>query len=111
MVFPLASFVPAALLAVSNAALEEVAYRGALMGWGALTIGPRGALILQAVVFGLSHWGPDVRAGAWVIFAGLAAAGLVLGLVARRSGSLLLPFAVHAAVDIPLYHALACRLG
>jgi membrane protease YdiL (CAAX protease family) len=34
----------------------------------------------------------------------------VLGVVARRTGSLLVPFAIHVAVDIPLYHALACRL-
>jgi membrane protease YdiL (CAAX protease family) len=110
MVFPPASFVPAALLAVSNAALEEVAYRGALMGWGARVIGPRSSLLVQSLVFGFAHWGPDVQAGAWLIFAGLTAAGLLLGLAARRSGSLFLPFALHAAVDVPLYHALACRL-
>jgi membrane protease YdiL (CAAX protease family) len=110
MAFPLASFLPAGLLAVSNAALEEVAYRGALMGWGAKVIGPGAALATQSVVFGFAHCGPDVQAGAWLIFAGLTAAGLLLGIAARRSGSLLLPFAVHAAVDIPLYHALACRL-
>lgn len=110
MIFPPASFLPAALLAVSNASLEEVAYRGALMGWGGRAIGPRAALLVQAAVFGFAHWGADVQAGAWLLFAGLAAAGLVLGLIARRTGSLLLPFAVHAAVDIPLYHALACRI-
>ena len=110
MTFLPASFVPACLLAVSNAALEEVAYRGALMGWGGKVIGPRAALLVQAIVFGFAHWGPDVQAGAWLIFAGLTAAGLVAGLIARRTGSLLLPFAIHAAVDVPLYHALACRL-
>ena len=29
------------------------------MGWGARAIRPRGALVLQAVVFGLVHVGPD----------------------------------------------------
>jgi len=110
MVFPPESFVPAIILALSNAALEEVSYRGALMGWGARAIGAGPALVVQAVVFGFAHWGPDVQAGAWLIFAGLTVAGLVLGVVARRTGSLLVPFAIHVAVDIPLYHALACRL-
>lgn len=109
--FPPGAFLPATLLALSNAGLEEVSYRGALLGWGGRAIGPGAALIAQAVVFGLAHWGPDMQAGAPLILAGMTAAGLVAGLVARRTGSLLLPFAVHAAVDIPLYHALACRLG
>ena len=109
--FPLASFLPAAVMALANAALEEVSYRGALMGWGGRAIGPGAALVVQALVFGFAHWGPDVQAGALLILASMAASGVVLGIVARRTGSLLLPFAIHAAVDIPLYHALACRLG
>jgi len=110
LAFPAGAFVPAAMLALSNAALEEVAYRGALLGWGGRAIGPGAALVVQAVVFGFAHWGPDMQAGAPLIVAGMTAAGLAAGLIARRTGSLLLPFAVHAAVDIPLYHALACRL-
>jgi len=111
LAFPPGAFVPATLLAVSNAALEEVAYRGALLGWGGRAVGPGAALLIQAVMFGLAHGGPDEQFGAPLIITGMIASGLVAGLVARRTGSLLLPFAIHAAVDIPMYHALACRLG
>lgn len=106
------SFVPAALLAFSNGVLEEVAYRGALMGWGGRAIGPRQALLVQAVVFGLAHWGPGMTGVVpLLVFVSLGACGLVIGLVARRTGSLLLPVSVHAAVDVPLYHLAACSLG
>ena len=110
--FPPGSFVPAALLASSNGALEEVAYRGALLGWGGRAIGPRKALLVQAAVFGFAHWGPGMTGAMPIlIFVSLGACGLVIGLVARRTGSLLLPISAHAAVDVPLYHLAACSLG
>jgi hypothetical protein len=30
--------------------------------------------------------------------------------IVRRTGSLLLPISIHAALDVPLYYAFACRL-
>jgi membrane protease YdiL (CAAX protease family) len=112
VVFPPGSFVPAALLAVANGTLEEVAYRGALMGWGGRAIGPRRALLVQAAVFGFAHWGPGMTgAMPLLIFVSLGACGLAIGQIARRTGSLLLPVSVHAAVDVPLYHLAACSLA
>ena len=103
---------PALLLAFSNSALEEVLFRGAIQGWGARVLGPRGALILQAILFGLVHVGPDFTnpLAAVPVLIAVVIGGLIAGLIVRRTGSLLLPFAIHAALDVPLYYAVACRL-
>ena len=61
---------PALVFAIANGVMEEVAYRGALLGWTARVTGPRLALVGQAIVFGLAHGGADVggspiRAHGW----------------------------------------------
>jgi len=108
-----AAYLPALVFAVSNSLAEELAYRGAMRTWLVPGLGVVGANVAQAIVFGLSHTGDD--------FVGLEAAvptmlamilvGLVGGVVARRTRSLTLPIAVHAAADIPLYFYWACRLA
>jgi len=106
-----AALLPAAVLAVANAALEETGYRGAIQGWGAGALGRRGAIVAQALIFGSAHQGADVLAGGPLLWVGIVAAGLVAGLVADRTRSLVLPFAAHAALDVPLALALTCRLA
>lgn len=106
-----AALVPAGVLAIANAALEETIYRGALQRWGAAALGARGALLAQALAFGSAHMGPDTTGGAVFLWAGMVAAGLVAGVIADRTRSLLLTFAAHAAIDVPLALALTCRLG
>jgi membrane protease YdiL (CAAX protease family) len=106
-----AAFLPAVVLAIANAAQEEASYRGAAQRWGAGALGRRGAIVAQALVFGSAHMGADVLAGGLLIWVGMATSGLVAGLVADRTRSLLLPFAVHAALDVPLALALTCRLA
>jgi membrane protease YdiL (CAAX protease family) len=107
----LSAVVPAIVLALANGLLEEVTFRGALMGWGARLLGPTGALVFQAVVFGVVHVGPDFTGNPLPVVAAVAAGGFVAGLIVRRTGSLLLPIAVHAAFDVPLYYVQACRLS
>ena len=51
---------PALVFAVANGTMEELAYRGALLGWSARVIGVWPAVVGQAVVFGLAHSGSDV---------------------------------------------------
>ena len=65
----------------------------------------------SAVVFGLSHTGDDFVGLEAVIPTMLAmiVVGYVGGLIARRTHSLTLPLAIHAAADIPLYFYWACR--
>jgi membrane protease YdiL (CAAX protease family) len=105
---PLA-LVPALVFAVSNGVMEEVAYRGALMGWTARVVGLAPALVLQSVVFGFAHSGPDFVGSPWPVIAALVVGGLIAGLITIRTRSLLLPIAVHVALDLPLYVYLACR--
>ena len=106
-----AALVPAAVLAVANAALEEASYRGAVQRWGAGGLGRGGAIVAQALMFGCAHQGSDVLAGGSLLWVGIVAGGLVAGVVADRTRSLLLPFAAHAAVDVPMALALTCRLA
>ncbi|MEO8230426.1 MAG: CPBP family intramembrane glutamic endopeptidase [Chloroflexota bacterium] len=103
------TLLPALVFALANGIMEELAYRGALMGWSARVIGLVPAVVLQAIVFGLAHGGPDIIAGALPLTAALALGGLLAGIVAIRTRSLLLPIAIHVALDLPLYVYLACR--
>jgi membrane protease YdiL (CAAX protease family) len=60
-------------------------------------------------VFGISHVGADVTAFVPIHATLMAAAGLLAGLVVRRTGSLAIPVGVHIGADIALYFGLACR--
>ena len=99
---------PALLFAVANGAMEEIAYRGALLGWSARVVGVPAAVGGQALVFGLAHSGADVTGSPLVLMAALGLGGLIAGVVAVRTRSLLLPMAVHIGLDIPIYYAFAC---
>jgi membrane protease YdiL (CAAX protease family) len=59
-------------------------------------------------VFGLAHSGPDVLASPILLSIGLGFGGLIAGVIAVRTRSLLLPLAIHVGFDIPLYYGLAC---
>ncbi len=106
-----AAIVPALLLAVANGSMEELAYRGALMAWLSRAAGPAAGLLGQAVVFGFAHTGPDFTGPALPVVLAIMAAGLVAGLIVRRTGSLWFVIAAHIAFDVPLYYAAACRVG
>lgn len=74
---------------------EETAYRGVV--WGALArrgVGPRGALVVSALVFALMHAEP-LRLPA------LFAAGLVLGLGRLRTGRLGAGIIAHGLFNLP----------
>jgi membrane protease YdiL (CAAX protease family) len=109
---PLA-LLPALVFAGSNALAEELAYRGAMRTWLVPALGVTGANLAQAIVFGLAHTGEDFTGIEAVIPTMLAmvVAGFVGGVIARRTGSLTLVLAIHAAADIPIYFYWACRLG
>jgi membrane protease YdiL (CAAX protease family) len=102
------ALLPAVVFAVANGALEEVIYRGALLGWSARVMGAWPAIVGQAVVFGLAHSGPDVASSPILLSIGLGIGGLVAGIITVRTRSILLPLAIHVGFDIPLYYGLAC---
>jgi membrane protease YdiL (CAAX protease family) len=109
MTADLRGLVPALVFALANAGMEEIAYRGALLRWLTPVTGSATALALQAIVFGLAHGvGTDFIGSPLPVMAATAAAGLVLGALALRSGSLLLPIAIHLALDIPVFYGKVC---
>jgi uncharacterized protein len=105
----LTAFLAALVVALANGALEEITFRGALMGWGSRALGSLGANVLQAVVFGIVHVGSDFSGNPLPVMLAVGAGGFIAGVIAMRTRSLLLPIAVHAAFDLPLYYAFACR--
>jgi membrane protease YdiL (CAAX protease family) len=106
-----AALAPALLFAASNALAEELAYRGAMRTWLAPALGVVGANLAQAVVFGLAHSGADFVGPVAPVAASMILAGFVAGVIARRTGSLTLLIAIHAAADIPIYFFWACRIA
>jgi membrane protease YdiL (CAAX protease family) len=103
-----AALVPALIFAVSNGVSEEIAYRGALLHWSARVMGTGPAVVGQAIVFGLAHSGSDVIGGALPLMVAMGVGGLLAGLIALRTRSLLIPIAVHIGLDLPIYFAFAC---
>lgn len=103
-----AALLPALIFAVSNGVSEQVAYRGALLHWSARVMGTGPALLGQAIVFGLAHSGTDVVGGAIPLMVALGVGGLLAGIIALRTRSLLIPIAVHIGFDLPIYFAFAC---
>ena len=105
------SILPALVFAVANGVMEEVAYRGVLMGWLSRVSGMWPALVLQSIVFGLAHAsGTDVGGSPLVLGLALGAGGLVAGVITIRTRSLAIPIAVHVGLDVALYYGLACRI-
>jgi len=109
---PLA-LLPAILFAASNALAEELSYRGAMRVWLAPSLGVVGANVAQSIVFGLSHTGSGFVGlqGLIPTLLAMVVVGYLGGVVARRTGSLLLPLAIHLAFDIPIFYYWACRIG
>ena len=104
-----AFLLPALIFAIANGVMEELSYRGALLGWTSRVTGTRLAVVGQAVVFGLAHGGADVGGSPIFLMFALGVGGLLAGVIAVRTRSLLVPIAWHVALDLPLYVYLACR--
>jgi membrane protease YdiL (CAAX protease family) len=99
---------PAAVFAVAVAVAEELAWRGALGGWLARSLGPGPAALVQGGVYGVA-WGVALGSPG----AGVAAAmcGVVLGATVVRTRSLGVALAWHVAFNVPFYALIACRTG
>ncbi len=107
---PLA-LLPALAFAIANAVEEEVAYRGAWLGWGEAALGPATAIVVQALGFGLAHGGTDFTGPQLPVIAAMAAGGVAAAVIARRTSSLALPIAIHAAADVPMFLYAVCPPG
>lgn len=104
-----AALVPGMVFSLSNGIAEEVLYRGVFMALAARVVGLGPALVIQAIVFGLAHGGAHFLGSPIPVVAVVGFGGIVAGLIVVRTGSLMLPIAVHVAVDLPVYAFFACR--
>jgi membrane protease YdiL (CAAX protease family) len=104
------AIIPAVVVATASGSMQEVAYRGAMLGWLTPAVGARTALLVQAIAFGASHIGTDYITSPLPVMIAVAGGGLVAGYIVQRYRSLTFVIAVHAAFDVPLYFVAACRL-
>lgn len=93
-----------ASFAATNALLEEVIFRGLFFDAFLAAVGnPKGALILQALLFGASHFGstsiPHGPLGVGMTFA----YGLMLGSLRHTAGGLLAPWVAHTLADAVVF--------
>lgn len=107
---------PAALLvagaltfAVVNALLEEIVWRGIMQTWLATIVAPLAANVIQAILFGLSHF-YGVPSG-WTGVALATGYALLLGGLRWKSGGLLAPIVAHIAADLVIFAILAGALA
>lgn len=105
------ALVPAVVFGLANAIAEEVAYRGVLRGGLVPALGSRGANVAQATIFALAHSGPDFVASPLPVMALMFAGAFVAGEIVQRTRSLIVPIALHAAFDLPIFLYWACRIG
>ena len=103
------ALVPGMIFSLSNGIAEEVIYRGAFMAFVSWLVGLRTALVVQAAVFGLAHAGAHFLGSPIPVVLSVGIAGYVAGLLVVKTRSLMMPIAVHVAVDLPVYAFFACR--
>lgn len=96
------AFISSVLFAAINATVQELVFRGILFDALDSVWGRWGAILVSAIVFGISHL-PVMKYlgfGLDVGFASLAMDfGIALGFLRAWSGGLALPIAVHVAAD------------
>ena len=81
------------IVAVAAPVVEEFVFRGILLRSFAAHIRPGWANVVQAALFSAMHMNLKAAVLLFVL-------GLVLGTLARRSGSLLAPILMHAAFNL-----------
>lgn len=84
--------------AAVNALAEEALYRGVLQTALERVSPAAVAVTVQAVAFGLAHWGGFPSGWAGVLLSGVY--GGALGVVRHRTGGLLLPWVAHVGADL-----------
>jgi membrane protease YdiL (CAAX protease family) len=80
------------LISIAPAVLEELAFRGQIMGRLEHAIGSNDALIVQAAMFSVLHMAPSIFVSHFVF-------GLIVGWLRRFTGSLYPGMIVHAAIN------------
>lgn len=105
-----AGLVAAALVfSIGNAVLEEVIWRGVLLGWMCRFLSPVPAIGLQAISFGAAHYFGVPSGLVGVALATLY--GLMLGWLAWRSQGLVAAIVAHVAADLCIVVIVAAGTG
>jgi membrane protease YdiL (CAAX protease family) len=99
------ALVPALVFGVTRSIVDELAFRGALLGWTARVLGTGPAIVGQAVIYALAYPALGGTPGAMVLV-GVAAG--VAGVITVRTRSLAIPLAANAGLSIAIYLVLAC---
>ncbi len=93
--------VTVALIAVAGAPLvEELYFRGVVLGSLATALGTPLAVVVQAVLFGLAHAAPVLGLANVSVVAVVAAAGIVLGVTARWRRRLATAVVAHGVFNL-----------
>jgi membrane protease YdiL (CAAX protease family) len=82
---------------------EELFFRGLLFGWLRRRLPTTAAVAVASALFGLAHLDPVGRralAASWPLVLPLGAVGAVLTLLYEATGSLLVPAAAHAVLNL-----------
>lgn len=98
---PLTLLMAGLVFASVNAVMEEVICRGIWMEALTVSYGPKFALILQALIFGVMHANGIPPGSVGILMA--AVFGGMLGWLRQRTGGLLAPCLVHFAADITIF--------
>lgn len=102
--YTLSNFTKGAAFVIRGVIVEELLFRGALLYLLIKKIGHNKAVILSAIAFGMFHWfsygiiGQPIQMMIVLISTGIM--GYLLGLAFVRSGSILLPFALHLGYNL-----------
>ena len=83
--------------------VEEVLFRGVLLGWLAKRVNRHAAVLISAAAFGLAHWeSPDVL----LPVIGLGLLAIPLAYAALRVGNLSLSIMMHAGINLLAFFVL-----
>jgi len=99
------TLLPALVFGITRSIVDELAFRGALLGWTARVVGTGPAIVGQAIIYALAFPALGGMPGA-VVLVGVAA-GLA-GVITVRTRSLAIPLAANAGLSIAIYVLLAC---
>jgi membrane protease YdiL (CAAX protease family) len=92
------------VMAASNGLQEEVLFRGLFLQKYEMLFGARIANLVQALVFTFAHLGITYSAStALFLIVAVLPLGIAAGYLMRASRSIVVPWIVHAALDIPIY--------
>jgi membrane protease YdiL (CAAX protease family) len=98
---PLTTLIPIGIVSIIAAPLtEEIAFRGYAMGLLRRRFSPIGALVITSLLFAAAHLTQGLSAPKLLVY---FIAGLLFGLIALRTGSLVPAMVAHSLADLTFF--------